>query len=284
VNPRCALCGATCRARFVVNEHTVWRCGDCDLEFVWPTPPLEAIDAVYRSGYFTGPGAGYEDYFARERDLAARKAATRLDRLEALGVAGGRVLDVGCAAGFFLEAAAARGFDAYGVELSAEARAQASEALRGRIESSLDAVDGSFDVITLWDVLEHMPSPPEVLAALAPRLRDGGVLGIVLPVLGSVNTRLAPRSWDQYKPPEHLWFFSPKALRALLRSQGFEVVHEEPAWTRRARFVDPEHRRRGAVIGALRAFDAALTAVAAQVFGERVRVDSMAFYARRSPR
>lgn len=281
MTPRCALCDAPCRRRFAAKGHDVYRCEACDLEFVWPTPAPEAIAAVYARGYFTGPGAGYEDYFERERGIAARKAGARLDRLAALGHGAGRLLDVGCAAGYFLEAAAARGYDVAGVELSAEARAQSPAALRDRIAPSLASVDGGFDVVTLWDVLEHLPSPDAALAEIAPRLAPGGALGLVLPVLGSVNTRVAPRTWDQYKPPEHLWFFSRAALRALLARHGMEVVHEEAAWTRRSRFVDPEGRRRGVAWRALRGADAALTAALATVAGEAVRVDSVAFYARR---
>lgn len=281
MSPRCILCEGLCPRRFSVRGHDVHRCAGCDLEFVWPTPSPDEIDAVYRANYFTGPGAGYEDYFAREREIAARKAATRLDRLAALGVTRGRVLDVGCAAGYFLEAAQARGFSVAGVELSAEARAQAAAALRDRIVPTLSDVEGTFDVITLWDVLEHLPAPSDALAELVPRLAPGGVLGVVIPVLGSVNTRVAPRTWDQYKPPEHLWFFSPAALRALLARHGLAVAHEEPAWTRRARFIDPEGRRRDLATRALRGLDALACGALARIGGEALRVDSMAFFARR---
>lgn len=282
MSPRCMLCDGLCRKRFRASGYDVYRCDRCDLERVWPTPSPEAIDAVYQRGYFTGPGAGYEDYFTREREIAARKAATRLDRLRDLGVASGRLLDVGCASGYFLEAAAARGFEVFGVERSDEARARCVPTLRERVAPSLDAMTGCFDAITLWDVLEHLPDPPDTLAALLPRLAPRGVLGVVIPVIGSVNTRIAPRTWDQYKPPEHLWFFSPSALRALLARHGLTVVHEEPAWTRTARFIDPDARRRDPFTRALRGIDALAHAALAGLLGERVRIDSMAFYARRS--
>lgn len=281
MSARCLLCGASCPRRFVIRGHALHRCADCDFEFVWPTPSAAVIAEVYRAGYFTGPGAGYEDYFARERAQAARKAAVRLDRLAALGLTTGRALDVGCAAGYFVEAARDRGFDAWGFEVSPEARAEVAAALRDRIVSSLIEAPGDFDLLTLWDVLEHLPDPDASLRTLLPRLRPNGFVGIVVPVLGSLNTRIAPRTWDQYKPPEHLWYFSARALHALLARHGLAVVHAEPAWSRRTRFIDPEERRRDLPTRALRTFDRAFTAVVSAIGGAHLRIDSMAFYARR---
>lgn len=279
----CPLCNGLCRKRFEIEGHAVWRCDRCDLERVYPLPDAAAMEDVYRAGYFSGPGAGYDDYFERERGIAARKSASRLDRVAELGVRGGRALDVGCAAGYFLEAAMDRGFAVRGVEPSEEARAHADDRVRGAIVEALGDDEAPFDLITFWDVLEHLADPVATLADAAPRLAPGGVVGVVVPVLGSVNTRLAPRTWDQYKPPEHLWFFSPRAMRAALSRAGLEVAHEEPAWTRPARFIDPEHRRRDPLTRALRGLDATLHRALALLAGPALLVDSVAFYARKKP-
>ncbi len=278
---RCLLCEAPCPARFRVNGHAVHRCDACDLEFVWPTPPPEALRAVYERGYFTGAGAGYDDYFGRERDLAARKAAARLDALASVARRRpGRLVDVGCAAGYFVEAALARGWDAHGVEPSPEARQGMDPSVAPRVAASLDALDGDFDAVTFWDVLEHLPDPLAALRAARARLRPDGVMGVVVPVIGSVNTRVAPRTWDQYKPPEHLWFFSRRAAReALWKGAGLRVVREEVAWRRDARFVDPEGRARSAFVRLARGVDGALHRALAAVWPDAT-VDSVAFYAR----
>jgi SAM-dependent methyltransferase len=281
MSARCLLCDAACPPRFRVNEHTIYRCAACDLEFVWPTPSPDALRAVYERGYFTGDGAGYDDYFGRERSIAARKADARLDALASVTRRRlGRLVDVGCAAGYFVEAAAARGWEAHGVEPSPEARQGMAPAVAPRVAPSLDALDGSFDAITFWDVLEHLPDPLATLREARARLRPDGVLGVVVPVLGSVNTRLAPRSWDQYKPPEHLWFFSRGAMRSLLlRGAGARVVREEVAWRRDARFVDPEGRSKNLLVRAARGLDGGLHRTLARVFPDAT-VDSVAFYAR----
>ncbi|MFO0625756.1 MAG: class I SAM-dependent methyltransferase [Polyangiales bacterium] len=282
MSARCRLCDGGCATRFSVDGYDIARCGRCDLEFVWPTPPPVAVRAVYDDGYFTAGRFGYDDYFGRERAVAHRKAQTRLERLAALGLRAGRVLDVGCAAGYFLEVAQQQGWSVEGVERSAEARTHAPDAVRGAIRESADGLSGAFDAITFWDVLEHLDAPDEALRQYAKLLAPDGVLGIVVPVLGNVNTRLAPRTWDQYKPPEHLWYFSPRAMRAMLAAQGFRVVHEEPAWTRRSRFVDPDARRTGLGWRALRGAEALLFEGIARLGGAALRVDSVAFYARRA--
>ena len=126
-----------------------------------------------------------------------------------------------------------------------------------------------------------LDAPDDALRQYTAHLAPDGVLGIVVPVLGSVNTRLAPRTWDQYKPPEHLWYFSPRAMRRMLQSQGFHVVHEEPAWVRRSRFVDPDARRAGLPWRVLRGVEGLAFDLAARLGGASLRIDSMAFYARR---
>lgn len=280
--PACVLCGAPAPLRFRVRGHAVHRCDRCDLEFVWPTPDPATVRAVYAQGYFTGAqGAGYDDYFGRERDIARRKADTRLAALRSLGFHGGRLLDVGCAAGYFVEAAAAAGWDAYGVEPSPEAREGASSAVASRVFETLDAslARGPFDAVTLWDVLEHLPDPLATLRALRGAMREGAALGVVVPVLGSVNTRVAPRTWDQYKPPEHLWYWSPAAMRATLaRGAGARVLREDVAWTRPSRFIDPGAASRSLPVRLGRAIDAGVHRVLS-VFSPALVVDSVAFYA-----
>lgn len=282
MSARCPLCAAATPVRFVSNGHNVCRCGGCDLEFVWPPPSPEALAEVYGAGYFEGSGAGYEDYFRRERAQVARKSQTRLDALASIGVTSGRLLDVGCAAGFFLDAARSRGFEVHGVERSREARDRADESLHGAIVESLEAVRarGPFDVITLFDALEHFEDPFGALRTLAAMAAPGAAVAVVLPVLGNLNTRLAPHTWDQYKPPEHLWFWSRAAMRETLRvTMHARVVLEQSAWRRDGRFVDPEQRATSAPRRAFAALDRSFGR-AVGLFWPALVTDSVAFYAR----
>lgn len=282
MTPACPRCRRDAPHRFSVRGYAIHRCARCDLEFVSPTPAPAAIAAVYQSGYFQGGGAGYDDYFTRERAQVARKSAARLGALRALGVTSGRLFDLGCAAGYFLGHARDAGFTVAGAEPSPDALAAMDPTLRAAVVPSLDALDDGarFEVITAWDVLEHLPDPDATVARLRARLAPGGLLAVVVPVIGSTTTRLAPARWDQYKPPEHLWFWSARAMRALLSDHGLTVVREDVAWSRPSRFVDPDGTSRSPLVRAARGLDALAHRALAALAGPQVTTDSLAFYAR----
>lgn len=276
----CVLCGGSCPRRFEVKGYAVHRCARCDLEFVHPTPTSEAIAAVYASDYFEG--GAYADYFSAERDLAERKARARLDALASLGVTRGASLDLGCAAGYFVDAALRRGFDAFGVEPSPRARAHCPSSVARRVVEALDdpALPERFDLVTLWDVLEHLTDPLAAVRSIRARLAPRGWLAVVVPAIGNVNTRIAPSTWDQYKPPEHLWFWSLRSLTALLAKHDFDVVRHGVAWERHPRWVDPTGADRRPLVRGLRAVDAGLHAAVARLGGRAWVTDSVAVYAR----
>ena len=282
MTPPCPRCRRPAPFRLRVRGHAIHRCAACDLEFVSPTPSPAELAAVYTTGYFQGDGAGYRDYFRREREQVARKSHERLAALRALGVTSGRLFDLGCAAGYFLGHARDAGFTVAGAEPSPEALTAMDPTLRAAVVPSLDALaaDARFEVITAWDVLEHLPDPDATVAALRARLTPDGVLAVVVPVLGSTTTRLFPARWDQYKPPEHLWFWSPRALRALLADHGLTVVREDVAWRRPARFVDLDGTARSPAVRLARSLDALAHRALAAVVGPHVVTDSVAFYAR----
>lgn len=246
---RCSLCERAMRARFRVREFEIVRCDRCDLERVAQMPSDQELAAVYASGYFNGEGHGYQDYFGRERAIADEKARVRMDALERAGLArGARVLEAGCADGRFLLEAQRRGCEVRGVEWSREARLAADPAVREAIGERLDEVEGTFDVFAAFDVIEHWNALEAQLALVRSKLRPGALVAVVVPVIDNGNARWWPRTWDQYKPPEHLWFFSQRSIAAVIeRFLNAERVSLEPAWTRSARVLDAMHHRRGAL-------------------------------------
>jgi SAM-dependent methyltransferase len=258
---RCLLCERAAPRRFRARGYAIHRCAACDFEFVHPLPPPETLQAVYAKEYFRGDGCGYADYFGAERAVSDEKARARLARLEALGVRpGGAVLDVGCADGRFLLAARGRGFRVRGVEVSPEARAavpaELSQVVHGALAEA--CAHGPFDAATLWDVLEHLPDPLAALRTLRDALAPRALVGVVVPVIDNANARVWPRSWDQYKPPEHLWFFSRRALReTLARELRGSVVYEGGAWRREARVLDVARPARSVLGRAVRGLERA---------------------------
>ncbi len=166
-------------------------------------------------------------------DVAARKLAdSQMDLLTRHRAAPARLLDVGAGAGCFLEAAAARGYDAGGLEPSAECvrlvreRVPSARMVHGSIESA-DIAPGSLDIVTLWDVLEHLTDPRATVRRLASWLAPGGLLALQLPDGSSLPARLFGASWPLLLR-EHLTYFDVPTMTRLLETEGYRVVTIRP--------------------------------------------------------
>ncbi|MDQ6709427.1 MAG: class I SAM-dependent methyltransferase [Candidatus Dormibacteraeota bacterium] len=157
-----------------------------------------------------------------------------LDRIERT-VSRGRVLDVGCATGDFLDVARQRGWDVLGVDPS-PARDQAVAAglpIVGMTIHDADVAPGSVDLITFWDVLEHIGNPGADLHHALTLLSPGGVVAATVPDAGTFAARVSGARWFGYKTAgEHLQFFTPRTLARTFANAGFEMVVNQPvAWS-----------------------------------------------------
>lgn len=173
------------------------------------------------------------DYFAERPALLADGAALAA-WFETLGP-GRRLLEVGCASGAVLEAAAARGWSVQGVEYSAdaadEARAHGVPVVLGGIADAR-LPDAAFDVVFLGDVLEHVPDPAATLREVARVLAPGGAFALRGPMAtNSLARRLGLAVMDALgkrlflrEPPYHLWEFEPDTLTKLARVSGLTVT------------------------------------------------------------
>jgi len=251
-SPNCPLCDAPGRSRFELIPYVIYRCAACDFEWVYPTPADEALNQVYEGEYFAGAGLGYDDYFVKEAASHQRKAEARAALLCRLTPERGRLLDFGAA---------------IGVEPSLAARVRAAENIRPMLLSSFAeaAKQGPFNVVTCWDVLEHLSNPLQTLKELSLQLNAGGLLAAVVPVIENLNARFLPRTWDQYKPPEHLNFFSRKSLRIALERLVGPVVHVESAWQRYGRVLGIGERSNSGATLALGYLEARLAGMLAKM-------------------
>ncbi len=224
----CPICDSpNQRAYLKVDCYQICQCVRCSFLFVSPPPTAQELTDFYQQpDYYKGGTFGYNDYFA-QRASHEQLAHHRLRRIERLRPGRGRILDVGCAAGFFLKVAQDRGWEVRGIELSEEMRAYASRLIDqpiARRVAALDATPASFDAITLWEYIEHIPDPGTEVRRLVALLKPGGVLALSTP-----NTRYweavhQPERWREFKPPAHIGFFTPATLRWMLIACGLEVV------------------------------------------------------------
>lgn len=219
----CSLChGTKNRVALRHRDGTLVRCLGCGLVRVDPMPSAEAALAPYDASYFKSD-AGYRDYEGEERVFRA-EFRRRLRRIAPTG-ARGTLLDVGAATGAFLVEAKAAGFDVRGIEPSPaaeRARARGLDVLHGPIEAAALPAE-SIDVVTIFDVVEHLVDPLATLARLRLALRPGGLLVVTVPDFGGWWARTSGSRWPFVTPKEHLQYFTRRTLRASLVAAGFEV-------------------------------------------------------------
>jgi 2-polyprenyl-3-methyl-5-hydroxy-6-metoxy-1,4-benzoquinol methylase len=196
-------------------------------------PPDRAeLADIYALDYFRNSVSGsnihgYSDYLRDEGQHRAN-ARRRVRLLERHSGRPGRVLDVGCAAGFFLDEAKRRGWEAEGVDVSPEmaewGRAQLGASIAEGTLADVTAAPGSLDAVTMWDYIEHAVDPAADLARSHELLRSGGILALSTGDIDSVVARVSGRRWHLLTPRHHNFFFSRTTLADLLDRSGFEVV------------------------------------------------------------
>ncbi len=143
----------------------------------------------------------------------------------------GKLLDLGCACGFMIEAALEAGYDAWGVEFSEEAIRIAAPEIRGRIHrediNRLQA--GAYDVLTAFDILEHAQDPRATLRRWAEMLRPGGLLVVTSPDTDSIFRKVMGRHWPMLQPFQHTAMFSGGAVGRFLEEAGLHMLEVRSA-------------------------------------------------------
>ena len=225
----CDLCGSSEKSSVHADIDMV-RCAACGLVYVDRRVHEDDLGQVYGEAYFRSSDSqelGYDDYVGERANLG-RTFGRRVRGIErALGRSGGRLLDIGCATGFFLDVARSRGFDVQGLEVSAYAARLAREELG--LDVHLGPLRGfptpelPFDVVTLWDVIEHSLEPLQDLRRVAGLLRPGGLLVLATPDVESWPARLYGRRWIGIKEHEHFFYFSRRTITRCLEETGFRV-------------------------------------------------------------
>jgi len=196
------------------------RCSQCGLLMENPRDDNAALARVYA----THEDSVYESEYENRR----QGALTHLALVSAFCPTPGRLLDIGCASGTFVCLAQEAGWQATGLDPSrwmverGRARCPAATFVASTLEE-VSFQGSSFDVVTLWDVLEHVPSPQQTLQRVRSWLAPSGSLFLSVPNAGSVVARLMRSRWVLLLR-EHLWYFSPQTVSLLLAQSGFEVV------------------------------------------------------------
>jgi len=245
---QCPLCGSSALSRLPFEYWSQFerypgsKCGACGLAFLSVQPDRDTLNEMYDADYFESdfrcgsePAAGLGG--AESERVFAREAKAALELIRRLtGRTNGRILEIGCAGGWFLKAAREEGWDARGVELSKDAADFAREKLgldvsRGELAEA-GFPPASFDVVYMADVLEHVADPVGFVREVRRILADGGHAVVCGPTaLNALSRRLGLAAYSLAKKtrsialaPYHLFEYTPRTMRLLFEKGGFEVV------------------------------------------------------------
>jgi SAM-dependent methyltransferase len=234
----CSLCGDERMQPLLTPEgrngrwrYHVVRCPSCGFLYRHPGIRPERLGELYEGRYdrfLTGR-------YARARQLRYAAAMDAFGDLFAEG-GGRRLLDFGCGAGLFMELADQRGFEAWGVDLSessierARARPGGERAHFGAPADVPEIAAGGFDVITLWSVMAHLPTPLDDLRMLRRLLAPGGAILIMTVNANSLRMKASGARWNGFTP-NHLKFFAPGTLCRALAATGFERPALPPVYS-----------------------------------------------------
>lgn len=221
----CIVCNSTESSSLY---HQIVRCNNCNHIYADVDMSNEALRSLYSKDYFEGNE--YSNYFA-DKEALSRNFRLRLKRLRKYldPVRHKHLLEIGSAFGFFLEAARNDFETVLGMDISEDAIRYVNEELH------LDALcqdfldhnfgDQTFDVVCLWDTIEHLVSPERYIRRISTLTKTGALLAFTTGDISSLNARLRKGKWRLIHPPTHMHYFSRATLQKLLEDSGFRIVY-----------------------------------------------------------
>ncbi|WP_159022129.1 class I SAM-dependent methyltransferase [Formosa sp. L2A11] len=205
---------------------------DLDILVTTPQPKEDKLGAYYKSEDYISHTDAQRNLFEKAYHAVKRIALKRkLNLINGFKTENKTLLDVGCGTGDFLQIAKNNGWNVYGIEPDADARKLAINKVGEDVHdvSKTDVLkNNSFDVISLWHVLEHLPNLETHIANYKRLLKPNGVLVIAVPNFKSYDAGYYNSFWAAFDVPRHLWHFSQTGISRLLSKQEFKVVKTLP--------------------------------------------------------
>ncbi|MBL0048109.1 MAG: class I SAM-dependent methyltransferase [Bacteroidetes bacterium] len=226
----CPLCTST---ELVIlkaySSNHLAQCNNCSFVFARKIPSIEELIAHYNT-------------YPRGNKISAitiKRYHELLDKLEPYRKTN-NLIDVGCGDGFFLETARERKWNVYGTEYTDEAikicSAKGINMQQGKLNPEHYPAD-FFDVITSFEVLEHINNPQEELRNFHRILRSGGAVYVTTPNFNSASRYYLKNKWNIIEYPEHLGYFTQRTLTKLFHSSNFKTIHFESSGISFSRFT-----------------------------------------------
>lgn len=217
------------------NEYTIFkeldgyqlmRCKQCGLVYLNPLQIPQEINKEYSAEYHIERLLEKEPQTEEEIEEEINKTIEMTEEIGKQFVERGKLLDIGCGAGFFMACLKRHGWDVTGVDISEWAGKFARERLElevftGNVEDI--QFSNKFDAVTMNHILEHLPDPVKTLKKVSEIITEDGVLIISGPNLNSFDRIWHGGEWRGYTDRTHLYFFTPKTYRMIIEEAGFSV-------------------------------------------------------------
>ena len=207
------------------------KCSKCTFAFTNPRPDNDKLGSYYLSENYishTNNSKGlFNSLYQIIRRISINSKLLLLNKYSTKG----SILDIGCGTGEFLNFCKKNNWITKGVEPSSLARKQAITNFNLSVSDNTTLNEfekNSFNVITMWHVLEHVPNIQQTLNMTNQLLKKDGVLFLALPNLNSFDANYYAHFWAGYDVPIHLWHFSKKTISLLLESHGFKLIQTKP--------------------------------------------------------
>ena len=213
------------------EDFTIVSCNSCDFTFTNPRPTDENLGKYYLSDKYISHINTSKGLFENLYQIVRKYAIVQKLKLLVSFSASKNHLDIGCGTGEFLNACKNAGFRTKGVEPSELARKQAIKNYNLDISKNTDLRqfdNASFNTITMWHVLEHVPNLNDTIEQLERILDSNGSVIIAVPNLKSWDAKYYKEFWAAWDVPIHLWHFSKESIEALFKKWNFKLVKTKP--------------------------------------------------------
>lgn len=238
---KCPICGGEKHSDFIeAVDHNVSNdtfkivsCDSCGFKFTNPIPTIETIGEYYKSENYISHSNTKKGIVNKIYQVVRKRAIDQKEKLIKEISSGKQLLDIGCGTGDFLAHCKNKGWNVIGLEPDSDARKIAKE--NHNVEAlPLDELyqlnENTFDVITMWHVLEHVYNLNDDIEQIKRLLKPNGKLVVAVPNCSSYDAEYYKKDWAAYDLPIHLYHFTPKDIRNLFQNHDMKVEKVLPMY------------------------------------------------------
>ena len=219
----CRICESTDIITYKYGGIGLINCKSCDINYLQDFPDSKSINNLYSENY---------NISSKDSDTELRRGVQQIENYHIINLirqyynSAKTIVDIGCDAGFFIDEARRNNFDVFGVELNQKAKNYCQN-IGLKVESSIEAFNRKFDVITMNHSLEHFTNPKEYLDFIRDFIDKRGIIIIRVPAFDSISSKIFKSKWTWFQPENHYFHYTQKSLKYLLEKSGYKVLYQQ---------------------------------------------------------